>query len=162
MQTYKLISIFNVFVIYLIALIPSFFILLKKTNYSNKKIFEKKIIISISIEIIIFTLIYVFAEKLSKIISSKTNIQNYTYYCMKILLISSSLSITHFAIPLYFKFNNFLKKSIILICFKALYFPIMFLGFIFFNTKGIYFSVPLCDILYTILLLCFYKKEVQL
>lgn len=153
MELYKIISLLNVFIIYFIAFIPSFFILFKKNIYKNKKIFIKKISLALIIEIIIFVLFHFFAENIINLVSSKTNIQNYTLYCSKILFIASSITVLHFAIPLYFCFNENIKKGIKLFLLKFLYLPIMFLGYLIFNTKGIYFSVPLCDILYTFFLL---------
>ena len=153
MELYKINSLINIFIIYFIACIPSFFILFRKKTYENKKTFIKKISLSVFIEITIFIVFHFSANTIISFFSSKTNIQNYTLYCSKILFIASSISVIHFAIPLYFYFNKNIKKGIKLFFIKILYLPIMFLAYLLFNTKGIYFSIPLCDILYTIFLL---------
>ena len=156
MKEYQYISILNVFLLYIIALLPTWIILFRKSTYSNKKMFNKRICLSIFIEIIIFSIIYIFPEEIVVLFSNKINIQNYMMYSLKILFIASSTTVLHYSIPLLI-FNKHKKTGIFLWILKLSYIPVMLIFYIIFDTKGALFAVPLCDILYNIFLI--YKRK---
>lgn len=158
MRDYQYISIFKVILLYIISLLPTWIILFQKSTYIDKKTFLKRNCMLIFIEIIIFSIIYIFPNEIAKLFSSKTNIQNYMMYSLKILFIASSLSVIHFSIPLSFIFEH-KKTGIFLWILKLSYIPVMLVSYTIFNTKGALFAVPLCDILYSIFLIYTYKKS---
>ena len=157
MKEYQYISILKVFVIYLIAFLPTWIVLLNKHTYSNKKTFLKRNCILIFAEIFLFFIIYFFPRNIVSIFSFEKNIQNYMIYSLKILFIVSSTTIIHYSIPLYFISKKNKIGFILFIC-KFLYIPFLIIGNIIFNTKGILFAVPICDLLFNIFLLYFYNK----
>ena len=167
MKEYQYIAILKVFFIYIIALIPTWIMLFQKKNYSDKKSFLKINYLCIFLEIIIFSLIYLFPKNIISLFSSKTNIQNYMIYSLKILFIASSTTVIHYTIPKYFceynkKNEKFSFSSFFLLIVKLLYIPIMFIGYLIFNTKGALFAVPLCDLLYNIFIISIYKHTFKI
>lgn len=157
MKEYQYISIIKIFLIYIIALLPTYFMIFNKKTYSNKRNFFKINCFVIFLEIIIFSLIYLFPKEIVSLFTSKANIRNYMMYSLKILFIASSTTVIHYSIPIYlFKCKE--KKYISISLFKLLYIPFIILAFIIFNTKGAFFVIPICDIIYNIFLLYFYKK----
>lgn len=158
MRDYQYISILKVFLLYMIALLPTWISLFQKKIYMDKKKFIKKNCLLIFFEIIIFSIIYMFPKEIVSIFSSKTNIQNYMMYSFKILFISSSITVLHYTIPIFFYFQN-KKIGIWLWILKFTYIPIIFLLYEIFNTKGALFAIPLCDIVYNLFLILKYKKS---
>ena len=158
MKEYQYISISKLLLIYIIAFLPTWLMLVRKNTYLNKKSFVKKNCLFILIEIVIFSLIYLFPKNVASLLSNEINIQNYMIYSLKILFIASSTTVIHYSIPFYFLSQ---KRSfgIWLSSLKIIYIPIMFLAYTFFNTKGALFAVPFCDIFYDIFLLYLYKKN---
>ena len=159
MEKYKIISLLLIFGIYSFSMFPSIFIFSFNSTYKTKDVFLKKLIISILLEIIIFSLIYIFPRNIINFLINKPNIQNYTYYALKILFISSPLSAIHIGIPMFFFKNKKKKKAFALFSLKLVYIPFLFLGKLLFNTKGIYFSVPILDFIYSIFLYNFFRKS---
>lgn len=159
MEKYKIISLLLIFGIYFFSMLPSIVLFSFNSTYKTKDIFLKKLIISILLEIIIFSLIYIFPRNIINFLINKPNIQNYTYYALKILFISSPLSIIHIGIPMFFFKNKKKKKAFALFSLKLIYIPFLFLGKLLFNTKGIYFSVPILDFIYSIFLFIYFRKS---
>ena len=157
MEKYQITSLFYIFLIYCLAILPTIILAINKNNYKNKKVFTRTICISILIESIIFSLIYIFPEKVISFFSNKTNIQNYSIYCLKIIFISSSISGTHFLFPLHLYFSNKKKKCFLTFFLKIFYIPVFFLGCILFNIKGGLFSIHFCDLVYSLYLIFQYK-----
>lgn len=157
MKEYQYIAILKVFLIYIIAFLPTWFMLFHKKTYSNRKNFIKKNCLFIFIELAIFSLIYLFPKNTVSLFSREINIQNYMMYSLKILFIASSTTVMHYSIPFYF-LSQKRKLGIGLFITKILYIPIILLAYILFRTKGALFAVPLCDVLYDIVLLYCYKK----
>ena len=155
MKEYQLISILKVFVIYILTFLPTWSMLFQKKIYSSKKSFLKANCLAIFIEIILFLLIYIFPQKIVSLFSKEINIQNYMIYSLKILFIASSTTVIHYSIPFYFLLEK-RKRGILLLISKTLYLPLILLGYMLFNTKGVLFSIPICDIFYDIILLFFY------
>ena len=147
------IGLFFNLIIYILMSIPVFFILLKKTIYENKKKFITFLCISIIIETFLSCLIYVFSNEIFSLFSKTAGIINYAVYASKILFISSSLYGIKFLIPVYlWKKENKRKKTAILVLSKiAVNILFAFLGFILFNTKGLLYSFPICDLIYYII-----------
>ena len=158
MKDYQIQALLKVFLIYIISFTPTWIILFNKKTYENKHNFIKRNSLILVFEIFIFFLIYTFPENIVKLFSTKTNIQNYMSYALKILFISSPLSIFHFTIPLFFYLNQ--KKSGIYLYFlKLFYIPVIFIFYKIFNIKGALFSIPLCDFILTLFYLYKYKKS---
>ena len=157
MKDYQYISIFKIFLLYIIAFIPTWIVLFQKNTYTNKKTFVKRNCLLIFIEIIIFSIIYIFPKEIVVLFSSKTNIQNYMMYSFKILLMASSTTVLHYSIPLFFNFEH-KKTGIFLWILKLSYIPVMLISYCIFDTKGALFAVPICDILYNIFLMHEIKK----
>ncbi len=158
MKEYQYISILKNFLLYIIVLIPTWIFVFQKNTYSNKKTFLKRNCLLIFIEIILFSSIYFYPQEIVELFSSKTNIQNYMMYSLKILFIASSTTVIHYTIPIFLHLY-YDKKSIYLCGLKLFYIPVMLISYFFFDTKGILFSIPLCDILYSIFLIYIYKKK---
>ena len=154
MKEYQYISILKVFIIYIIALIPVFISLFDKTIYLNQKNFIKKNCLLIVIEIAVFSIIYLFSNSIVTLFSTKTNIQNYMIYSLKILFIASSTTVLHYTIPLYM-FLKHKKTGIFLWILKLSYIPVILISYSIFNIKGAFFAIPFCDILYNIILIVF-------
>ena len=157
MKEYQYISILKVFLLYIIALLPTWILLFKKNTYTDKKTFLKKNSILIFIEIIIFSIIYIFPKEIVTFFTLKSNIQNYMMYSLKILFISSSTTVLHYTVPIFLSLQQ--KKIEIWLFFSKLaYIPIILIFNFLFNTKGALFAIPLCDILYNLFLFFQYKK----
>lgn len=120
MKEYQFISILKIFVMYIIAFLPTWSILFHKKTYSSKKNFLKTNCLVIFIEIILFLLIYLFPKKIVSLFSKEINIQNYMIYSLKILFIASSTAVIHYSIPFYFLlekkktryFTSYIKNSL--------------------------------------------------
>ena len=141
------------FFIYLLMLIPIFVLLFNKSIYKNKKRFVSVLCTSILIEVFLSCFLYVFSNEFFKLFSKTTGVVNYAIYSFKILFISSSLYGIKFLIPAYlWKIRNEHKKTAILVLSKiAVNLLLIFIGYILFNTKGILYSFPICDLIYYII-----------
>lgn len=157
MRDYQYIALLKVFFIYIIFLIPTWVSLFINKNFSDKKSFLKTNSVCIILEIIIFSILYIFPREIISVFAKESNVQNYMFYSFKILFIASYTTTIHYTIPIYM-IKNKLKYAKMLPFFKLLYIPIMFLAYILFNTKGALFAVPICDLIYNLILICAYKK----
>jgi len=154
MDNYKIISIVLCVILYIVAMIPSFLLLLGKKTYENKKKYLNRLCLCIILEIIIFSLIYVFNRNIMEIITNKKNIQNYSIYVLKILYIGSVLTPIQIAVPKFAIYGQNKKaKGILLFALKILYIPAIYFGYTMFSMKGALFAVPACDIIYSLILM---------
>ncbi len=158
-----IIGLFLNFIIYLLMLIPVFFILFNKSIYENKKKFISFICVSTLIEVFLSSILYIFSNKIFSIFTKTTGIINYAVYASKILFITSSLYGIKFLIPAYiWKNKNEHKKTAILVLSKiAVNVLFIFVGYFLFNTKGILYSFPICDLIYCIIYLKIFLKIIR-
>lgn len=156
-----IIGLFLNFIIYLLMVVPVFFILFNKSIYENKKKFISFLCVGTLIEIFLSCVLYIFSRSIFSIFSKTTGIVNYAVYASKILFISSSLYAVKYLIPSYIlKTEN--KKTAILVLSKiAVNILFIFLGYILFNTKGILYSFPICDLIYCIYYLKIFLKIIR-
>ena len=163
MDRIHLIGLFLNFIIYFLMLIPVFFILFNKSIYENKKKFLSFLCISTLIEIFLSCVLYIFSKNIFSIFTKTTGIINYATYSSKILFISSSLYGIKFLVPYYiWKLENKNKKTAILVLSKiAVNILFIFIGYILFNTKGILYSFPICDLIYCIIYLKIFLKVIR-
>lgn len=161
MDRIHLIGLFLNFIIYFLMLIPVFFILFNNSIYENKKKFLSFLCISTLIEIFLSCIIYIFPKSIFSIFTKTNGIINYAAYSSRILFISSSLYGIKFLVPYYiWKVKN--KKTAILVLSKiAVNILFIFLGYIWFNTKGILYSFPICDSIYCIIYLKIFLKIIR-
>lgn len=152
MDIYKIKSFILIFFIYLIAMLPSFFIFVKAKKYEKNELI-KLLAISTLIEIAIFSLIYIFPRNTIKIFNVSQNIENYSIYALKITFIASIFTPLHYALPIILFKNKKKKKAIMLFSLKILYIPIFVILNLLFPTKIALFSVPILDIFYSIFLI---------
>lgn len=157
MDLYKLESFALIFIIYLIAMFPTFIIGFKSQT-SDKKDFIKTLSICTFIEIIIFSLIYFFPREIIKFFSVSKNIENYSFYALKILFIASIFTPIHFLLPICLFKKQKKKKAIILFSLKLIYIPILIFMNFAFVTKFALFSMPVLDLIYSIILLITFIK----
>lgn len=157
MRDYQYIALLKVFLIYIIFFIPTWISLFINKNFSTKKSFLKANSFCTILEIIIFSILYLFPREIISIFAKESNVQNYMFYSFKILFIASAITTIHYTIPIYM-IKNKLKYAKLLPFLKLLYIPILFLAYIIFNTKGALFAVPICDLIYNLILIFAYKK----
>lgn len=153
MDIYKLKSLALIFIIYLIAMLPSFAIFCMKENNKNIKSFINHLCISTFIEIVIFSLVYAFTREAVSIFGIPKNIENYSIYALKILFIGSILTPIHFGFPIYLFKNKKKKKAVILFSLKIIYIPILAIMNFAFSTKIALFTMPVLDLIYSMVLL---------
>ncbi len=154
MDNYKIISIVLCVVLYIVAMIPSYLLLLGKKTYEDKKKYLNRLCLAIIFEIIIFSLIYAFNRNIFEVITNKPNIQNYSIYALKILYICSVLTPIQIAVPKFALYGQNKKaKGYLLFALKILYIPAIIIGYHFWSTKGALFAVPICDLIYSLLLI---------
>lgn len=158
-----IIGLFLNFIIYLLMVVPVFFILFNKSIYENKKKFISFLCIGTLIEIFLSCVLYIFSRSIFSVFSKTTGIINYAVYASKILFITSSLYAVKYLIPSYiWKTENKNKKTAILVLSKiAVNILFIFLGYILFNTKGILYSFPVCDLIYCIIYLKIFLKIIR-
>lgn len=138
-------------IIYVIMILPIIFILLKESIYKTKEKFAFWLVISVLIEIVLSILFHKFSRNIFSIFTNTKGVINYAVYSSKILFISSSLYNLKFLLPAYISKKDS-KKTVILVFSKITVNLIFILiGYTFFNTKGILYSFPICDIIYYII-----------
>ena len=148
MDTYKIIALSFNFIIYLFMLTPIFYLLFKKAIYENKKTFISFLCISIFIETFLSCILYVFSHEIFSLFTNVTGTINYSVYSFKILFISSSLYGIKFLIPAYLYKNEYKKTAILVLSKIAVNILLIFIGYFLFDTKGILYSFPICDLIY--------------
>ena len=157
MEIYKLKSFILILVIYIISILPSIFIFVKK-NCTSKKIFLQKLCFCTIIEIIIFSLIYAFPRKIVHIFSIPQNIENYSIYALKILFIASIFTPIHYGFPIFLFKQEKKKKAFTLFSLKIIYIPILIIINCFFSLQTALFTVPILDLIYSFLLFWRFTK----
>lgn len=162
MNNVQLLGIFLNLIIYFIIILPIIIISLNKKIYNNKKYFCLTLILSFLIEIILSIIIYVFSKSIFSLFSSIPGIVNYAVYSSKILFITSSLYGLKILIPAYLFNKKMKKKSAILFLLKiAVNMILIFIGYNLFNTKGILYSFPICDLIFYILYITIFLNIIR-
>lgn len=136
-------------IIYVIMIFPIILLSFKKSIYKSKKDLTFFVLISIFVESFFSFFIYKFGKNIFCIFSDVTGIVNYAHYASRILFITSSLFGIKILIPAYLVKVQGTKKTVILLSLKITVNIILcFIGYICFNTKGILYAFPICDILF--------------
>ncbi len=146
MNTTQIQGIFLNLIIYLII------ISLNKKIYISKQQFFTTIIYCTLLEISLSLILYIFPKDIFSTFTKTTGIINFAIYSSKILFISSSLFALKILIPAYLYNQNKKKKLAILVLSKiAITIISIIILYIKFNTKGILFSIPICDFIFYII-----------
>lgn len=152
MNTTQIQGIFLNLIIYLIMIFPLIIISLNKKIYISKKQFFTTIIYCTLLEISLSLILYIFPKDIFSTFTKTTGIINFAIYSSKILFISSSLFALKILIPAYLYNQNKKKKLAILVLSKiAITIISIIILYIKFNTKGILFSIPICDFMFYII-----------
>lgn len=144
------------FIIYIFMILPIILISFKKSIYTSKKIFLLFLIFSIVLETIFSLILYNFSRNIFSLFTSTTGIINYSIYASKILFISSSLYSFKILIPAYISIESRKKTAILVLSKITVNLIFIFIGYSIFNTKGILYSFPLCDIIFYIIYFKFF------
>lgn len=110
MDIYKIKSLILILIIYVISLLPSIILFSKESFSDGKKSFIRTLSICTIIEVITFSIIYAFPRNIICIFQVPKNIENYSFYALKILFIASILTPIHYGAPIYL-FKNKKEKS---------------------------------------------------
>ncbi len=152
MNTTQIQGIFLNLIIYLIMIFPLIIISLNKKIYISKQQFFTTIIYCTLLEISLSLILYIFPKDIFSTFTKTTGIINFAIYSSKILFISSSLFALKILIPAYLYNQNKKKKLAILVLSKiAITIISIIILYIKFNTKGILFSIPICDFIFYII-----------
>ncbi len=143
-------------IIYIIMILPIIFISLKKSIYSSKSSLVFYLILSILLETILSIILYIFSTNIFSFFTSIIGVINYAVYASKILFISSSLYGLKIILPAYIFQKNRKKTTILVLSKIAVNLIFIFIGYSIFSTKGILYSIPICDIIYYIIYLKFF------
>lgn len=152
MEIYKLKAFILILIIYLLALLPTIFIFSRKKFCNSKKSFLKALSFCTIIQIVIFSLIYVFPRNLVHLFGVSQNVENYSVYALKILFIGSIFTTIHYAFPIYLFRQEKKKKALILFSLKLIYIPVLVIMNFIFSTQTALFTMPLLDLFYSFLL----------
>lgn len=145
-------------IVYIAMILPIILISFKKSVFTSKKTFITFTIISIIIETFLSIILYNFSRNIYSIFTSKTGIINYAVHASKIIFISSSLYSLKILFPAYI-FKKAHKKAAILVLSKiTVNIVFILIGYNIFNTKGILYSFPICDIIYYLIYFIFFLK----
>ena len=142
--------VFNL-IVFLVFSIPIAIAFFRKSSFSSKSSLINAIAITTCIEILLYVLLYLFPEKAFSIFPGPQGARNLAYYESRILFICAPFFALMFLITKYL-FLNWNKKNTTIFAISKIVVLIifMFLGNHFFNFKGILFSFPLSDLLYTV------------
>ena len=148
---------------YFFMITPIFIFLFQKNIYKNTKILITYLCISILLETFISIFLHVFSRDFFSLFTQTSGIINYAIYSFKILFITSSLYGVKFLIPAYlWKTQKEHKKTAILVLSKiAVNIIFALFGYILFNTKGILYSFPICDLIYYIIYLKLFLNVIR-
>ncbi len=152
MEIYKLKSFILILIIYLIAILPTIIVITCEKNYSSTKSFIKILCSCTIIQVIMFSLIYMFPRKVVHIFGMAQNIENYSIYALKILFIGSIFTPIHYAFPTYLFKQEKKKKAFMLFSLKLIYIPILVIINFIFSTQIALFTMPILDLIYSCLL----------
>lgn len=145
-------------IIYILFIFPIMILAFNKRNYISKNNLINSLLKITIIETILSIILYKFSRNIFSSFIKTSGIVNFAVYASKILFITSSLYGIKFIIPMYLKFNNQKKATIIFISKIVANIIFIFIGYTLFSTKGLLFSFPLCDFIYYIIYLYSFIK----
>ena len=149
-------------VIYIIITTPVQIISFIKGIYKNRQKFIAILASCIIYFIIVSYVLYSFPYKIFSLFTSTRGIINYGVYVFKILFISSSLYAIKILIPKFIYYQTKTKKIAILVFSKtALTIIFSVIGYLLFNFKGIFFTFPLIDFIYSIIYIYVFYKYIK-
>lgn len=152
MSKIQLTSLFLNFIIYSFFIILNIIIILFNKDFKSKKNILKTLIISTMINALLSLILYSNPRFIFSIFKVDPGIINHAIYASKILFISICLLGLNLLIPIaLFKENNRKKSAILVLSKIADTIITMFIGYHFFNFKGLLYSVPLVNLVYSIL-----------
>lgn len=162
MNNVQIIGIALNLIIYFIITFPLLIICFIKKIYSSKEIFIKWCIISTLIEIVLSIILYTFSKEIFFFFPVSNGIKNYAVYASKILFITSSFYSLKFLIPTYLFENSSKSKTLLLVFLKIIltFCMIFILNFIF-NTKGIFYAFPICDLIFYVIYIVSFIKVIK-
>ena len=146
-------------IIYAILSIPVFYFI-KSIGIDTKRKTRYTLIVSCIAEVFLFTILYMFPEKIFSLFPVKDGVKNAARFISRIIFICSSLNGYSIVIPIYlFKTGN--KKRIrILVLSKILtLLLIFFFLFMFFGIETALFSIPCIDFLFDIIFIYLFSKS---
>ena len=151
-------------ILYIVITLPIRIISLNKKIYENNKKFILILIISliyfVSISFVLYSL--PLPHMFFSLFTKTSGIVNYGIYAFKILFLSSSLYSIKLLIPKYLVLVENKKIAILKIKISKITITILlsFINYLIFNTKGILFTIPIVDLVFSIVYLYFYIKEI--
>ena len=149
-------------IIYFLITLPIEILSFINKIYKNQKKFILVLYLSIIYSVITSILLYSFPYKIFSIFTSTKGIINYGVYAFKILFISSSLYTIKILIPKYLSYNLKTKKIAIFKISKiALTILFSIISYLLFNTKGILFTIPIIDFIYSIIYIFLLFKNIK-
>lgn len=171
MNKVQILGFFFNLIIYFFMIFPIIILSLKKEIYNTKNSFCFAIIISFVIEIILSAILYIFNKSIFSIFSNTSGIINYAVYSSKIFFISSSLYGIKILIPAYIfhqktefqakKISNKKKSAILFLSKIAVNVLLILIGYNLFNTKGILYSFPVCDLIFYIIYIIIFLNIIR-
>ena len=149
-------------IIYFLITLPIEILSFINKIYKNQKKFILVLYLSIIYSVITSVLLYSFPYKIFSIFTSTKGIINYGVYAFKILFISSSLYSIKILIPKYIS-CNFKTKKIAIFKISKIALTILFsiISCLLFNTKGILFTIPIIDFIYSIIYIFLLFKNIK-
>lgn len=146
-------------ILYLLIISPIIIISLKKSIYKSPKSLITALLSSTIIEIIFSSIIYIFGRNIFSLFIKTQGIVNYAVYSSKIIFMTSPFYGIKFLIPAYiFKQTNSKKTTILFLSKIVVNIIFIFIGLALFSTKGMLFSIPLCDLIYCIIYIIIFIK----
>lgn len=138
-------------IIYLIMIAPIVLISFKKSIYESKQKFVLFSIILTFIETLASIILYNFSKNIFLFFTDITGIINYAVYSSKILFISSSFYTLKILLPIYIAKKDIKKAATLVLSKIATNLILIIIGYNLFDTKGLLYSFPICDIIYYII-----------
>ena len=136
-------------IIYIAFIIPSIIVLLK-ADLSSKKSVVFWISVTVIITSFLSTCLYEFSNNIFSFFSKTTGVINLCVFISRIVFLDSSLFCLKYIIPKYLYSKN--KKTAILFLSKiAANIVFSILGYIFFNSSGLLYSFPICNLIFYII-----------
>lgn len=149
-------------ILYIIITLPIRLLSFYKKIYKNPKKFILILIISIIYFASISILLYKFPYSYFELFTNINGIINYGVYAFKILFLSSSFYSIKLLIPKYLSLIH--NKKIVILKLQISKITILILlsiiNYLLFNTKGILFTIPLVDFIYSLIYLYLYIKNI--
>lgn len=152
MEIYKIKAFILILIIYYVAMLPTIFIFSSKKSCDSKKDFLQALSFCTIIEVFLFSIIYAFPRNIVHFCGVVQNIENYSIYALKILFMGSVFTPIHYALPKYLFKQEKKKKAFTLFSLKLIYIPILLIMNFVFSTQTALFTMPILDLIYSILL----------